>query len=1098
MNRFDAEPFLAPLKDFQRATVEHVTDRLYRSDQPSRRFLVADETGLGKSLVARGVIARAVELLQDDDSVPRIDVVYVCSNSDIADQNLKRLNVTGRDSLPFASRLTLLAKHSRRLASGDGAGSGVEAGVGAGDRAGAAANGKAVNLVSFTPGTSFELGGRTGKSEERAMLHLLLTAELGLTGRAEKSSRMLLQGTVQKLDSFTGTVQRLKDGLRQDLDPVIAAKFAQNCRAQGYLTRFGALVDELGRKQSVPPALKASARELIAGLRAQLAQASVETLQPDLVILDEFQRFRHLLDTSGGDPAAELAHHLFGYGAARVLLLSATPYKPFTLADEDEDHFADFVRTLSFLAHESPLQLDRVTADLAEYRSALISGAYASRPAMRLREQLLLVMARTERPQLGKDGMLREQPLRATPVRVADLTGFAALRAVADSVKSHVTVEYWKSVPYFINFMDGYQVGERVRARLATGAGRAQLEPLLRATQRLDRAALESFGPVDLGNGRLRALAAGTVDQGWWQLLWVPPSMPYLTPGGPYAGSAAQHMTKRLIFSSWAVAPTAIAALLSYEAERQLVAGSRLTGNTAEARAAIATRLDYSLRGDGQPAAMSALALFWPHPGLAGLADPLQIARTQPGQTIASGPAIGEVIRRLADVPLPEGSIGPADDNVHWRGVLGWPGALPETMAGLLGTAGAGQPGAAGLLGAVAAALAGEDAAGADRDQAAERSRGLRAHVQLALDTIAGPAQPAARTQNELLTMVAAIATHAPGNIAYRALGRVLGPGHRVSPAGLWEAAATLAAGLRSLFNRHDSILLLDKLYGQAGQAGQMPYWQSVLCYCADGNLQAVLDEYLHHLRSADPAAVLDDAGVMALAQQARDAVSMRPSRYEAFDPGDPGRPISFLSRFALRYGSKRQDVESARQPQVRGAFNSPFWPFVLTTTSIGQEGIDFHWWCHAVVHWNLPASPVDFEQREGRVNRFGGHAVRRNIAARHRSAVMTSAETDPWKAAYDAALNAGQGAAQDQSGQLGEFAPYWVYPGPFKIERQLISYPLSRDPGRAVALKDDLALYRLAFGQPRQEDLLDFLKRRGIDGAGAARIDLRPEAIKP
>ena len=47
-----------------------------------------------------------------------------------------------------------------------------------------------------------------------------------------------------------------------------------------------------------------------------------------------------------------------------------------------------------------------------------------------------------------------------------------------------------------------------------------------------------------------------------------------------------------------------------------------------------------------------------------------------------------------------------------------------------------------------------------------------------------------------------------------------------------------------------------------------------------------------------------------------------------------------------------------------------------------------------------------------------------------------------------------------------------------------LISYPLSRDGAKVVALKDDLALYRLAFGQPRQEDLLDFLKRRGISGA--------------
>jgi hypothetical protein len=135
----------------------------------------------------------------------------------------------------------------------------------------------------------------------------------------------------------------------------------------------------------------------------------------------------------------------------------------------------------------------------------------------------------------------------------------------------------------------------------------------------------------------------------------------------------------------------------------------------------------------------------------------------------------------------------------------------------------------------------------------------------------------------------------------------------------------------------------------------------------------------------------------------------------------------------------------------VRNAFNSPFWPFVLTTTSVGQEGIDFHWWCHAVVHRNLPANPVDFEQREGSVNRFGGHAVRRNIAARHRASAMTSQEGDPWKAAYD--------AARDQSAYLGEFAPYWIYPGPFKVERQLINYPLSRDTAKVLALKDDRPL---------------------------------------
>lgn len=60
---------------------------------------------------------------------------------------------------------------------------------------------------------------------------------------------------------------------------------------------------------------------------------------------DEFQRFRDLLD--GEDDAAMLARNLFEWGDARVLLLSATPYKMLTLSEEDggEDHYQDFVRT---------------------------------------------------------------------------------------------------------------------------------------------------------------------------------------------------------------------------------------------------------------------------------------------------------------------------------------------------------------------------------------------------------------------------------------------------------------------------------------------------------------------------------------------------------------------------------------------------------------------------------------------------------------------------------------------------------------------------------------------------------------------------------
>ncbi len=62
--------------------------------------------------------------------------------------------------------------------------------------------------------------------------------------------------------------------------------------------------------------------------------------------------------------------------------------------------------------------------------------------------------------------------------------------------------------------------------------------------------------------------------------------------------------------------------------------------------------------------------------------------------------------------------------------------------------------------------------------------------------------------------------------------------------------------------------------------------------------------------------------------------------------------------------------------------YNSPFRPFLLTSTSTGQEGLDFYPWCHRLVHWNLPGNPVDLEQREGHVHWYKGHAVRRIVLA--------------------------------------------------------------------------------------------------------------------
>lgn len=167
----------------------------------------------------------------------------------------------------------------------------------------------------------------------------------------------------------------------------------------------------------------------------------------------------------------------------------------------------------------------------------------------------------------------------------------------------------------------------------------------------------------------------------------------------------------------------------------------------------------------------------------------------------------------------------------------------------------------------------------------------------------------------------------------------------------------------------------------------------------------------------------------------------------------------------------------------MRKAFNSPFWPFVLATTSIGQEGLDFHTYCHAVVHWNLPSNPVNLEQREGRVHRYKGHAVRKNLATTHRTAGLGARGSDPCEAMFDAARDA-------RPEHENDLVPYWVFPGDAKIERHVPMLPLSRDVERLESLRRSLAAYRIVFGQPRQDDLVAYLLNHMTEEEIARRAD--------
>jgi len=167
----------------------------------------------------------------------------------------------------------------------------------------------------------------------------------------------------------------------------------------------------------------------------------------------------------------------------------------------------------------------------------------------------------------------------------------------------------------------------------------------------------------------------------------------------------------------------------------------------------------------------------------------------------------------------------------------------------------------------------------------------------------------------------------------------------------------------------------------------------------------------------------------------------------DGFGPAPDRKPqVPVIWCLALRFGDAQGEDErvEARAEQVRIAFNSPFQPFVLATTSIGQEGLDFHQYCHEIFHWNLPANPVDLEQREGRIHRYKGHVIRRNIAAAYPLSSLASQVGklgDLWQAAFE------QACAARETGQ-NDLVPYWIFEaedGP-RVYRHIPSLPLSRD----------------------------------------------------
>ena len=988
-------------KPFQEATVEAVL-RAFRAGRRYRRFLIADEVGLGKTIVAQQVIQRMMR----GRSKPAV-VFYLCSNLSIAAQNRsKLLEVLPPEERAKATshvdRLTLLPTSDVR------------------------AEHPLLRLFSLTPDTSLPMRWgrrRDGRQDERALIHALV----------EKTFPWLFG--MYKRCVFQRNARCYWDSHYIPHARELARNTAlQNAFRASVRQEFG--LEKGEHVDAAVRGLELDELDLIAHLRNALAASAIEKLKPDLVIFDEFQRFRDLLAPEQGEAAQRVIGRLRGEDMEdppSLLLLSATPYRLYSRRAEEassSSHRVEFFELVEFLYGGTPQAKkkrqaceDAFATIETELRKGNPGSGTARKAKIRAEELLREVMVRTERA--SHPGWEKEETcsLKA-PVAAEDLIIFKhTSRSFSDSHRASA-VPYWTSIPLPMQTMGNQYV-----------AWKAAKDVQVDGVPLLDKAMRDRYKhPMPWPHPRLRTMKE-----------FFPPDTavtPWLAPSNPWweLGGAWKHedtrLSKALVFSRFRAVPQAVASTLSFDLEashlrREQVAYPEVTKrrllSAAEGRHAL-------------------LALFHPSPLLVAATEPLGAdKRTRAGVRKHLRHQLRSLLRNLGV------SIGSRSPNIPiWKLI-----ARLEAQAGHWPY--------------VWQAWNQMN----DKLSRADTSDGGLKQLLSDWNEEAGMAIKSIRS-SELDSLVS-YALSAPGVVVGRALYR-----HWRGAVDEHGYAHTLEAAWSGLRNYLDQRWFLAAL-----RRKKEKYPDVIRRAILEGNLESVLDEHLwitSQLRSL---------GEQQLANELQDGLSIKTGLFFLHPLGQKdGETFSLRCHVAMpfvesrgAYAHETGATESAKAPRIRTdelrkAFNTPFWPYVLATTSVGQEGLDFHAWCDTIIHWDLCRNPVDLEQREGRIQRYGGLSIRRAIVRElGELGEDIRSEREGGESPWVTIQRLAEEHLADESG----LAPWWVCPGG-GVRRYVFDVPASEQRHWLQWVQEQRLLYRLALGQPNQEDLVKLLGRLKLD----------------
>lgn len=986
------------LKDFQKATVEHIVN-IFKSKK-QRRVLLSDEVGLGKTIVSKGVIQAVGELSDEygiwDDNTYR--VVYICSNANIVKQNTENLgieDVMNIDESRLSMQHFIVAKKVKELQKSK--------------------KSKPRILIPLTPGTSFNLQTSAGNMNERALMFAILShLDDFKDHKTALKNRLNIYGA--NGDNWTDIIDKYEKDIKEN----VCTGYRENICKE--------VVNDDCYQEAKDLLLKAIAlndynttNKAITLFRIIFCKISMKELNPDLVIMDEFQRFSSLLDLEGNSEEAMLTRTFFGKeDGPCILLVSATPYKPFTTLEElnenkIDEQYQDFNKLADFLFdgredivfqqvwHDYSKELCHISSDNLDILIAKKNIA---------EDTMYEAMSRTERYRNSS------QDDTYLKISTGDIASYCQMQEVLGEcnkmsegrfgVKT-LPMEYAKSSPYLLSFMDKYKLKEKL--------AKAYTEHPWKIKQKqqylIKKKNINTYERIPSCNAKLDKLSnilfGEKGEKHGEQLFWIPASHPYYKIPASNVFAKNQDFSKVLVFSAWEMVPRLIACMISYAIEQKSISHafpSATYTNTKEN-----SEKDALDKQEGEKAGTGRLRR-----------ESLELV------TCCSD--------FLKDAYNPKAYLG---------------NDLKEIKAGIK-----------------------ENFKNTSRFTLVEQPTTAKFLLE-AIKLLDSNTEEKILISEDGLDTLVNMAIGSPGICFYRLLGNK----------DLAQEAATKICN--NIFNRRYNAAVIDILYNKKSV---QTYFKQVIDYCVMGNLQAVLDEFAYMIDERSNG----ERNVEMI--QKRMIESFIDRNYQEIDTTESfgkekKKKWRIRTHYAMPYGNIRMtDQATNRANDVRLAFNSPFRPFVLASTSVGQEGLDFHWYCRKIMHWNISSNPQDMEQREGRIDRYKSLFVRRNVAKFH-------PETYTWNEMFDLART----EAKDKG--FCELVPYWSIPQDMlksiaETDREYIEsivplYPLSMDYDRYRHMKSVLRLYRLTMGQPRQEELLESFKDMPAEDIDKLLFNLSP-----